>query len=300
MKDAMSAMKAELGEDAVILHSKKYKEGGILGIGSREVVEITAAVEESSMPKKVETPRLKHPTVATSSVLSRYKTDGTAQAVEDAQRSNDNLDDENSARPVQLERLAEKVSEQKKSLTTQDNFEHILQETQEDSLAVNLTAKNETIRNEELEIRNEETPAQIEEIPQPVEEVPAVEETPAQEEISQPVEETPAQEETPQPVEETLTVEETQPVEETPASEEKPQLVVEISKPEEIPQPVETSNPEEKSQAAEETPPQQATTFTQEQMAQTQAMIMAQFNQMQMMQQAAIAQAQAQAASETA
>ena len=41
---------------------------------------------------------------------------------------------------------------------------------------------------------------------------------------------------------------------------------------------------------------QQTTTFTQEQMAQTQAMIMAQFNQMQMMQQAAIAQAQAQAA----
>ena len=300
MKDAMAAMKAELGEDAVILHSKKYKEGGILGIGSREVVEITAAVEESSMPKKVETPRLKHPTVATSSVLSRYKTDGTAQAVEDAQRTNENLDTEESARPLQLDKLAEKVSEQKKSLTAQDNFEHILQETQENSLSVNLTAKDEEIRNEELGTRNEETPAQIEESP-------PVEETSAPEEISQPVEETPVQEETPQPVEEMLAPEETSapveetpateetlPVEETPAVEEKPQLVVEISKPEEISQPVETPAPEEKSQA-EETP-QQVTGFTQEQMAQTQAMIMAQFNQMQMMQQAAIAQAQAQAA----
>ena len=75
----MAAMKKELGEEAVILHSKKYKEGGLLGIGSREVVEITAAVEESSLPKKTEPQRLRHPTVATSSILSRYKTDGTAQ-----------------------------------------------------------------------------------------------------------------------------------------------------------------------------------------------------------------------------
>ncbi|MBQ7493122.1 MAG: flagellar biosynthesis protein FlhF, partial [Selenomonadaceae bacterium] len=43
----------------------------------------------------------------------------------------------------------------------------------------------------------------------------------------------------------------------------------------------------------EETPQQQEAVFTQEQMAQAQAMFMAQFNQMQMMQQAAIAQAQA-------
>ena len=52
MKEAMAAMKEELGDDAVILHSKKYKEGGVLGLGSKEVVEITAAVEESSLPQK--------------------------------------------------------------------------------------------------------------------------------------------------------------------------------------------------------------------------------------------------------
>jgi len=57
MKDAMAAMKAELGDDAVILHSKKYKEGGLLGIGSKEVVEITAAVEESAMPEREVAPK---------------------------------------------------------------------------------------------------------------------------------------------------------------------------------------------------------------------------------------------------
>ena len=129
----MAAMKAELGEDAVILHSKKYKEGGLLGIGSREVVEITAAVEETSMPKRTETPRLTQqiprPTVAPNSLLTRYKTDGTAQAVTNAERNAENLSSErreesprtrptlfteNVTRSTQADVLAEKISAQRK------------------------------------------------------------------------------------------------------------------------------------------------------------------------------------------
>ena len=65
--------------------------------------------------------------------------------------------------------------------------------------------------------------------------------------------------------------------------------------PEKSTQPAEpTPKSEEKVQTVEP-PPIPTPIFTQEQMAQTQAMLMAQFNQMQMMQQAAIAQAQAQA-----
>ena len=53
MKEAVAKMKAELGDDAVILHTKKYKEGGLLGLGSKEMVEITAAIEdEKPEPKK--------------------------------------------------------------------------------------------------------------------------------------------------------------------------------------------------------------------------------------------------------
>ena len=191
MKDAMAAMKAELGDDAVILHSKKYKEGGLLGIGSREVVEITAAVEESSLPKKKEPINLQHPTV-----LTRY---------------------------------------------------------------------TETIK-------TEKTPPDVEEESPPVEENP-----PPVEENPQPVEENPQPvEENPQPVEE-----ESPPVEENlpPVEENLPPV-------EENPPTVEENPPPQ---------PQQNIGFTQEQIAQTQAMIMAQFNQMRMMQQAAIAQAQAQA-----
>lgn len=52
MKEAVAAMRAELGSKAVILHSKKYKESGLLGLRTREVVEITAAVEDSPNQEK--------------------------------------------------------------------------------------------------------------------------------------------------------------------------------------------------------------------------------------------------------
>jgi len=318
MKDAMAAMKAELGEDAVILHSKKYKEGGILGIGSREVVEITAAVEENSLPKKTEPTQLKHPTV-----LNRYKTDGTAQGVAGAEQAIENLSNEPKdeiPRPIQLDELAEKISEQKKSADSPKNFENILQDTQE-----NLSPEVEA--------------SPVEENPSPEVEVPPVEENSSPEVESSPVEENSSPEVESSPVEENLSPEvEVPPVEENPSPEvevppveenlspevEVPPVVkksapevkappvkksspeveappVKKSSPEVKAPPVKKSSPEVKAPPVKKSAPkaeqkQQATTFTQEQMAQAQAMIMAQFNQMQMMQQAAIAQAQAQAA----
>ena len=62
MKEAMQQVKAELGADAVILHTKKYREGGILGFNAREVVEVTAAIEDTAEPpKKKGTPKKKAP-----------------------------------------------------------------------------------------------------------------------------------------------------------------------------------------------------------------------------------------------
>ena len=84
MKEAVAKMKAELGDDAVILHTKKYKEGGLLGLGSRDMVEITAAIEdEKPEPKKeaeVQRPMMPQ------SVLSQYKTNGTPEGVAMAER----------------------------------------------------------------------------------------------------------------------------------------------------------------------------------------------------------------------
>ncbi len=91
MKEAMEHVKEELGIDAVILHTKKYKEGGFLGYGSKEIVEVTAAVEEkSSKPKEKKDTGTKAKTAAPvlpNTVLSQYKTHGTETGVEMAAKS---------------------------------------------------------------------------------------------------------------------------------------------------------------------------------------------------------------------
>lgn len=53
LKAAMEMVKEELGSDAVILHTKRYKKkSGILGLKSKSVVEVTAAVEDNEAPAR--------------------------------------------------------------------------------------------------------------------------------------------------------------------------------------------------------------------------------------------------------
>ena len=100
MKEAMEQVKETLGRDAVILHTKKYKDGGFLGYRSKEIVEVTAAVEEESAfgtgkkrrsaSASKEKAKAAEPAQETSAVppilpnavLSQYKTHGTEQGVE--------------------------------------------------------------------------------------------------------------------------------------------------------------------------------------------------------------------------
>ena len=86
MKEAMALVKDELGIDAVILHTKKYKKGGFLGYKSKEYVEVTAAVEDQ--PKRPRMPKLPDLSAAITAapvvpknVVAQYKTAGTEAAV---------------------------------------------------------------------------------------------------------------------------------------------------------------------------------------------------------------------------
>ncbi len=94
----MEQVKAELGSDAVILHTKKYKDGGVFGLGSQEIVEVTAAIEEepagrkaskSAVPPAPQPAAYPAASVLPSSVLAQYKTNGTAEGVAMASRRND-------------------------------------------------------------------------------------------------------------------------------------------------------------------------------------------------------------------
>lgn len=47
LQDAMGKVKTEMGKDAVILHTRKFKEGGFLGLFGKPVFEVTAAIEDA-------------------------------------------------------------------------------------------------------------------------------------------------------------------------------------------------------------------------------------------------------------
>lgn len=102
MKDAMAEVKATLGDDAVILHTKKVKDGGLFGYGSKEVFEVTAAIDEeapSSLPQNSALPFNlpgDMPTVQPpKTVLSMYKTNGTKAGVERAESAIEKKDNIN-------------------------------------------------------------------------------------------------------------------------------------------------------------------------------------------------------------
>jgi flagellar biosynthesis protein FlhF len=50
MQEAMAKIKVEMGNDAVILHTRHFKEGGFLGFFAKKYVEITAAVDQNPSP----------------------------------------------------------------------------------------------------------------------------------------------------------------------------------------------------------------------------------------------------------
>jgi flagellar biosynthesis protein FlhF len=54
--EAMGKIKRELGPDAVILHTRKFKEGGFWGFFGKTRIEITAAIEDSIPSSKKEDP----------------------------------------------------------------------------------------------------------------------------------------------------------------------------------------------------------------------------------------------------
>ena len=90
MREAVAQMKQELGENAVILHTKKYKDGGFLGVGSREMIELTAAIEdEKPVKKELKTEKIETPTVKVRppTVVSQYKTSGTPEGLALAEKT---------------------------------------------------------------------------------------------------------------------------------------------------------------------------------------------------------------------
>ena len=73
VKEAMEQIKDELGSDAVLLHTKKYREGGVLG--GEEMIEVTAAVDETQarVPRSPSTYVPPPASILPSNVLNQYR-----------------------------------------------------------------------------------------------------------------------------------------------------------------------------------------------------------------------------------
>jgi len=52
MAEALAAVKRDLGADAVILNTRSFKRGGVLGMGRRTVIEVTATAAEQQRVKR--------------------------------------------------------------------------------------------------------------------------------------------------------------------------------------------------------------------------------------------------------
>ena len=266
MKDAMAAMKAELGEDAVILHSRKYKSGGFLGFGGKEIIEITAAVEAVPLAERVR---------------GIYKKPPKQMPIQELESTGENLDGENSNFQSAFN---DELPIDRPEISSADE-EPTQPQSENEKLA-------ETIRNaqnpppEEI-VQEYEPVSDYQELP--AENLPVEENLPVDENL--PVEnDLPAEENL--PVEEELPVDENLPIEEElPVGE---NLPVDEYVPVEDELPADENVPIDDGQYTDEQA-EQGFGFTPEQLAQAQAMMFAQFNQYQMAMQQAMAQAQAQA-----
>lgn len=111
MQEAMAQVKRELGIDAVILHTKRFHKGGFLGYMGKEMVEVTAAVEDA--PKAVvEKPASKVAPVIPKEMLKQYV---AATLLEDKEDEDNDFSQygENPQRTMQIDLLNRDAKDEK-------------------------------------------------------------------------------------------------------------------------------------------------------------------------------------------
>ncbi|MAX25496.1 MAG: flagellar biosynthesis protein FlhF [Phycisphaeraceae bacterium] len=64
MAQAMAMVKAHMGDDAMILHTRSFKQGGFLGFGAQNVIEVTATTPDER-PRRRKAPRRERPPLNT-------------------------------------------------------------------------------------------------------------------------------------------------------------------------------------------------------------------------------------------
>lgn len=171
MKEAMTEAKEALGDDVVILHTKKTKDGGIFGYGSKDMYEVTVAIDEETPTKQEKgngaspnsTPAFPFgaggdmPTVQPpKTVLSMYKMSGTKAGLERAEnivseKKDDTNNINNAFIPIQKEDILHKSRIIKAEDFEKAQVEEKKEKPQEETPVSSVSRKEDAEKIEKLE-----------------------------------------------------------------------------------------------------------------------------------------------------
>jgi flagellar biosynthesis protein FlhF len=109
MAEALAAVKRDLGPSAVILSTRSFKRGGILGVGRRTVIEVTATVEAAPAERSAPTARRSNVPAAVRAYAARTTSAGDGADAGPAGMSDDGPD---ATDRLKTRRLAQAMLEQ--------------------------------------------------------------------------------------------------------------------------------------------------------------------------------------------
>jgi flagellar biosynthesis protein FlhF len=81
MRDALEKVKSDLGDEALVLGSRQVRDGGFLGIGGRQLVEVSVSTEFAGAKSKTES-KIETPAAKSSSILGLQRSSKTRPATQ--------------------------------------------------------------------------------------------------------------------------------------------------------------------------------------------------------------------------
>jgi flagellar biosynthesis protein FlhF len=81
MRDALEKVKSDLGDEALVLGSRQVRDGGFLGIGGRQLVEVSVSTEFAGAKSKTDS-KIEAPAAKSSSILGLQRSSKTRPATQ--------------------------------------------------------------------------------------------------------------------------------------------------------------------------------------------------------------------------
>jgi len=137
MAEALAAVKRDLGRDAVILHTRSFRKGGLLGFGGRQMWEITASKSVNVPRRRIRSPQAKPARKAPGKVEvidgpAHVPTAGYAATTLTTSATQDTLSEQVQALTGMVEKLVRKQTSSTAAAVPEELFESYLSLVQQE------------------------------------------------------------------------------------------------------------------------------------------------------------------------